>query len=432
MSTAPQRRDRARHERDAKPQTRLGARGGHTLLSTMGSSIDIGNLLNDSDAPLRTDLDRLVRSLMMSGTFGRSPLSLLNAYTDWLAHLAVAPGLQQHLFGLAVRRFMQLWQYALHCTVRGPPAEALCIPPLPRDKRFSDPAWRFWPFNVIHQAFLMQQDWWETATTTVPGVSPHNTREVSFVARQILDQIAPSNFAGTDPIVLQRTLETRGRSLWDGGVNLLDDLQRFMTGGPPAKAEAFRVGETIACTPGSVVFRNELIEVLQYSPGTDKVQPEPILIVPAWIMKYYILDLSPANSLVRHLVEAGHTVFMISWRNPRPEHHDFGMDDYLSRGINDALATVKAIIPDSPIHAVGYCLGGTLLAIAAAALGRRGGHSLKTLTLMAAQTDFAEAGELTLLSMRAKSRFWKTRCGSVGSCKPVRWPAPFICCDRMT
>jgi polyhydroxyalkanoate synthase len=230
----------------------------------------------------------------------------------------------------------------------------------------------------------------------VPGVSVHNAREVSFLARQILDQFAPSNFVASNPVVLRKTFETGGKNLWNGGINFLDDLQRVVSLRPPAGAEAFRVGETIACTPGSVVFRNELIEVLQYSPKTDVVHPEPILIVPAWIMKYFILDLSPANSLVRHLVEAGHTVFMISWRNPRTENQNLGMDDYLSLGINDALATVKAIVPDHPIHAVGYCLGGTLVAITTAALGRHDDRSLKTLTLLAAQTDFADAGELTL------------------------------------
>jgi polyhydroxyalkanoate synthase len=332
----------------------------------------------------------------MRATLGRSPLSLLNAYTDWLGHLAVAPGVQQHLVGYMADRSMQLWQYALGCALRGATPEEPCITPLPQDKRFSDPAWSTWPFNVIHQAFLMQQDWWEQATTIVPGTSPHNAREMSFVARQLLDQVSPSNFVATNPVVLRKTLETGGRNIWDGAANLLDDLQRVVTGRPPAGSEAFKVGETIACTPGSIVFRNELIEVIQYSPLTEAVHPEPILIVPAWIMKYYILDLSPENSVVRHLVEAGHTVFMISWRNPRPEHRDLGMDDYLSLGINEALAAVKAIVPDRPIHVVGYCLGGTLLAIAAAALGRREEHSLKSLTLLAAQTDFADAGELTL------------------------------------
>jgi polyhydroxyalkanoate synthase len=331
----------------------------------------------------------------MHATLGRSPLSALNAFTDWLGHLGVAPGLQLQLLDLSVQRSLQLWQYAATCALHQrtlPP----CVAPLPQDKRFSDPAWSAWPFNVIHQAFLMQQGWWEQATMSVPGVSPHNAREVSFLIRQFFDQFAPSNFVATNPVVLRETLETGGENLLNGIRNLSEDLQRILSRRPPVGTEAFKVGETIACTPGSVIFRNELIELIQYSPMTDQLHPEPILIVPAWIMKYYILDLSAQNSLVRHLVQAGYTVFMISWRNPAPEHRDLGMDDYLSLGIEAALTTVNAVVPDRPVHAVGYCLGGTLLAIAAAALGRREQQPLKTVTLLAAQTDFADAGELTL------------------------------------
>ena len=291
---------------------------------------------------------------------------------------------------------MQLCQYAATCALREDHSHEACVAPLPQDKRFTDPAWSTWPFNVMHQAFLMQQDWWEQATTTVPGVSRHNANEMAFVVRQNLDQFAPSNFAPTNPVVLRKTLDTAGKNLWVGMANLLDDLQRTITGDPPAGAEAFKVGETIACTSGSVIFQNELIELIQYSPQTELVHSEPILIIPAWIMKYYILDLSQRNSLVRHLVDAGHTVFMVSWRNPQPEHYDLGMEDYLRLGVNAALAVVKIIVPNCSIHAVGYCLGGTLLAIEAAKLGRTRDHSLKTVTLLAAQTDFVDAGELTL------------------------------------
>jgi polyhydroxyalkanoate synthase len=213
----------------------------------------------------------------------------------------------------------------------------------------------------------------------------------------MIDHFSPSNFVWTNPEVMQATLAQGGNNLVRGFQNFLDDWERSTSGKPPAGAEEFEVGRNMAITPGKVVYRNRLIEVIQYLPSTEQVHPEPILIMPAWIMKYYILDLSPHNSMVKYLVERGFTVFMISWRNPSSEDRDLGMDAYLELGINSALRAVKAIIPDRKVHAVGYCLGGTLLAIAAAALARDGDDTLKTLTLLAAQTDFSEAGELMML-----------------------------------
>jgi polyhydroxyalkanoate synthase len=280
-----------------------------------------------------------------------------------------------------------------------------CIEPLPNDRRFAGEDWQKWPYNALYQGFLLQQQWWHNATTGIRGVTKQHEDIVSFTARQFLDLIAPSNSLLTNPKVLRRTFEKSGANLVRGWQNFLEDWERTVSGKGPVGRENFVVGRDVAATPGKVVYRNRLIELIQYEPTTPRVRPEPVLIVPAWIMKYYILDLSPHNSLVRYLRDQGFTVFMISWKNPGPEDRDLGMDDYRTLGVMDALAHIGAELPDRKVHAVGYCLGGTLLSIASAAMARDGDQRLKSITLMAAQTDFTEAGELTLFVNESQLSF---------------------------
>ncbi len=327
-------------------------------------------------------------------TGGVSPASLMQAVTDWGWHLAMAPGKQAELVTKMARKSARLAQYMVSAASEQDCPR--CIEPLAHDDRFDDPEWRDWPYNLIHQSFLLGQQWWHNATTGVDGVSPHHEDMVNFMSRQFLDIFAPSNYPLTNPKVARRTLERGGWNFVDGARHFAEDLRRTQHGEPPAGAEHYRPGETVAVTPGQVIYRNRLIEVIQYSPTTERVQAEPVLIVPAWIMKYYILDLSPENSLVRWLRDQGHTVFMISWKNPDSDDRDLGMDDYRELGVMAALDAVNAVVPERKIHAVGYCLGGTLLSIASAAMGRDGDDRLATVTLFASETDFEEPGELGL------------------------------------
>ena len=337
--------------------------------------------------------DRWLHAQLGHLTAGVSPSALLLAYVDWLSHLALSPAKQAELVHKAWRKTQRLALYLPHAHEPDAPC---CIEPLPQDRRFADPAWRRWPYNLIAQSFLLQQQWWHNATTGVRGVARHHEEVVTFIARQLLDMVSPSNFVATNPVVAQRTAATLGGNLVQGAMHWWNDLERQQAGRPPAGSEAFQVGRNLAVTPGKVVLRNSLAELIQYSPSTPKVRPEPILIVPAWIMKYYVLDLQPHDSLIKYLVDQGHTVFCLSWKNPAESDRDHGLEDYLRLGLYDALDTIGAICPKRRVHAVGYCLGGTLLSIGAAAMARDGDTRLASLSLLAAQTDFSEPGEIGL------------------------------------
>ena len=348
-------------------------------------------------APCRNPLDMRFHAAVARATMSISPVALLLASVDWAAHLAGSPGKRLELVSLAQEHLRRITEYAGSVAFASPGFPALrCIAPPAQDKRFADPAWQGWPFNVMHQSFLLAEEWWQAATTGVAGVSPHHEHVVSFAARQLLDVFSPGNYLATNPVVLQRTASAAGLNLLNGLGNLADDAARLLTGQPPAGAEAFAVGRDVALTPGKVVLRTRLMELIQYAPTTGKVRPEPVLIVPAWIMKYYILDLSPHNSLVRYLVGQGFTVFCISWKNPGSDEAGMGMDDYLQLGFFAALDAINAIVPGRQVHAAGHCLGGTLLAIANAAMARDGDDRLASMTLFCAQTDFTEPGELAL------------------------------------
>lgn len=330
-------------------------------------------------------LDRMSRATLARFTNGSSPNAPLAAWTDWISHLARAPGRQ-----------LELAERARDAAIKSTFGAAMGrgFDPEPGDHRFDHPGWDVPPFAAFKQAQLAAEDLWHAATEPARGTQPATAKRVRFLGTQVLDALSPSSNPALNPAVIDATTKTAGQNLVHGAAHFRDDLLRAATKDPVESA--YKVGETIACTPGKVVFRNDLFELLQYSPTTETVHPEPILIVPAWIMKYYILDLSPENSMIRFLVDQGFTVFAMSWINPGPDMRDVSLDDYRRDGVMAAIDQITALIPDQNIHATGYCLGGTILSIAAATMARDGDNRLGSISLLAAQTDFSEAGELLL------------------------------------
>ena len=347
-------------------------------------------------------IDRAANAHLARFTLGVSPYGLSSTFYTWWAHLLGSPGKQLQLMEKAARKAMRMGIYA--GTVARDPNAPPCIEPLPHDHRFEHEGWQRWPYNLIYQSFLLTQQWWYNAACDIDGVDDRDEHVVSFVSRQMLDMVSPSNFVATNPEVAQATVEEGGGNLVRGVQNFLEDWERAISGKLPVGTEDYLPGRDVATTPGKVVFRNRLLELIQYVPTTRTVKPEPILVVPAWIMKYYILDLSPENSLVKYLVGQGFTVFMVSWRNPTAEDRDKGMDDYFA-SVADAMEAVRAIVPDRRMHGVGYCLGGTLMAAKAAQMARDGDDRLASLTLFATQTDFEEPGELQLFVSESEVAF---------------------------
>lgn len=350
------------------------------------------NKSNDK-SPNPKDFDREFRAQVAQMTSGLAPTAFTSAWADWVMHLAMAPSKQIDLQQQAMNRAADTWQFALRALAgeRVSPTEDAGVKP---DRRFSAEDWNQFPFNVYARAFRNVEELLKESVADVHGVTEYHEQLLEFAVRMLLDGSSPSNFLASNPELLALTRDEQGQNLARGMQNWVEDLRRTLANEPAVGTETFEVGRNLAVTPGKVVFRNDLIELIQYSPTTEKVCAEPVMIVPAWIMKYYILDLSPRNSMIKYLVDQGHTVFMVSWKNPDEADREIGMDNYVTEGFIAALDAVTTIVPDLPVHTVGYCIGGTLTMIAAAALAGRGDTRLGSITLFAAQTDFSEPGEL--------------------------------------
>jgi polyhydroxyalkanoate synthase len=276
--------------------------------------------------------------------------------------------------------------------------EAPVVVPAKSDKRFRDPAWEEGTiFDFIKQSYLLSARWMQSVVKDVEGLDEKTAQKVDFYTRQFVDAVAPSNFILTNPEVLKTTLETGGENLVKGLENLLDDLERGkgqllikMT-----DPEAFHLGKNIAVTPGKVIHQSELVQLIQYTPTTETVHKRPLIIIPPWINKFYILDLRPENSFVRWAVDQGHTVFMVSWINPDADQAKITFDDYLKQGFLDVLELVEQATGERKSNLIGYCLGGTLLACGMAVLAaRKQQKRVASATYFVTLTDFSDVGEV--------------------------------------
>jgi polyhydroxyalkanoate synthase len=267
----------------------------------------------------------------------------------------------------------------------------------PKDKRFKDAAWQQSEvFDFIKQSYLLSARYVQDVVKHVDGMEPKTAQKVDFYARQFVDAMSPSNFLLTNPEVLRKTVETGGENLLRGLNNLLGDLERGR-GKLSIKMtdpDAFKLGENIGVSPGKVVFQNKLMQLIQYAPSTETVLKRPLLILPPWINKFYILDLRPHNSFVRFAVSQGHTVFMVSWVNPDETLAEEGFDGYMTDGVFAALDAIREATGETEVNAIGYCLGGTLLGATLAWMAKRGDERIKSATFFVSMLDFQEAGEL--------------------------------------
>jgi polyhydroxyalkanoate synthase len=314
-----------------------------------------------------------------------------NAYVqEWLSNPAKLIEQQVGYWGKTMQHFVEAQKALASGKLKAPEN------PGPSDKRFKNPLWDTHPyFNFVKQQYMINAESIRTAVEAIEDLDPVEKKRLSYFTQQIVDMLAPTNFLATNPDALQRALETDGESLVKGLENLVSDLEA--NNGEMlvrlADESAFKIGENIATAEGEVVFRNRMMELIQYSPTTEKVHETPIVLFPPWINKFYILDLKPSNSLIRWVVDQGYTLFVVSWVNPDGSYRETGMEDYIEDGYLEAMRLAKEICGVDKINAVGYCIAGTTLSIVLALLKKRGDKTVKSATFFTALTDFSDQGE---------------------------------------
>ena len=332
-----------------------------------------------------------------TGQFSADPMNIGEAFQEMLKGLSIDPGLVMQ------RQFMLWGEYArmMAAMSRRMAGEEVkpVIEPEKGDKRFAHHAWNDNPMlDFVKQSYLIFARWLETTISELTFEDEHEKKKAEFYTRQFIDAFAPSNFAMLNPEVIEATLESKGENLLKGLKNLLEDIDRGH--GELAIRQAdldyFKLGENIATTPGKVVFQNEIFQLIQYAPTTEKVAKIPMLIVPPWINKFYILDLQPQNSFIHWLVDQGRTVFVMSWVNPGPELKDKTFEDYIKEGLFEALSAVEKATGEEKADVIGYCIGGTMLSTALALMAKKGDDRVNSATFFTAQADFKESGDLLL------------------------------------
>ncbi len=349
------------------------------------------------------------------GKVDADPFNLGDAFLQWATKMAADPAKMAEAGFNLWQGYANIWQNAAK-SFDGQKVEPVVAADA-LDRRFRHDHWNDHSvFDYIKQSYLFTSQWLTGLVRDVDGLDPQTARKMDFFTRQFIDAMSPSNFALTNPEVLQATVETRGENLVKGLRNMLDDLDqkngRFNIS--MTDRSAFKIGENIAVTPGKVVFQNEMMQLIQYTPTTEKVNKRPLLIVPPWINKYYILDLNTRKSFVKWAVAQGHTVFIISWVNPQADLADKNFEDYMIQGIFAALDSVIKITGEKDVNAVGYCIGGTLLGCTLAYMAAARDQRIKSATFLTTLLDFSDPGELGVFTDEAQIEKLESRMEEAG------------------